>query len=362
MTVIEAISVSKILDAMGDDALEVEVVTKDGYGRSSFPARGEAVNMAEEAVSKLIGKDASQQADIDQFLRTTFNDSNLSAVFSTAIAKAAASSYDIPLCRYLGGAFSKAMPYPILQVFKTNIDYYVIAIGAKSVGSAVAISTYIHREFKKFKMPQGSDNSHVLSNLATIVQEAVAKFRVDVRLGMGFKSVANLDWQYDFRDPDMPSSTNEIDLVLELISQYKLYYVEDPFDKEDYDAFADLVDHAGKTCVICGDAIFNMDQDNIVRGGKKGAANAIAIKPTKTITEIHEIVEFSKQWGYECIFSTEGSTTCEPALSHVAVALSVPFIKLNISGAESTSKLNELIRIEQQMLEGSSCKMMRKPI
>ena len=46
MTVVEAISVSKILDAMGDDALEVEVVTKNGYGRSSFPARGEAINMA----------------------------------------------------------------------------------------------------------------------------------------------------------------------------------------------------------------------------------------------------------------------------------------------------------------------------
>jgi enolase len=362
MTVIEAIAVSKILDASGDDAIEVEVVTKDGYGRSSFPACGEAVNMAKEAVSKLIGKDASQQTDIDQLLRSTFNDSNLSVVFSTAIAKAAASSYDIPLCRYLGGAFSLAMPYPILQVFKTNIDYYVIAVGAKSIGNAVAISTYIQREFKKFKMLQESDNAHILSNLATIVQAAVAKFRVDVRLGMGFKSVANLDWQNDFRDPGLPSSTNNIDFVLELISRYKLYYVEDPFNKEDYDAFADLTDQAGKTCIICGDAIFNMDRDNIMRGGKRGAANAIAIKATKTITELHEIVKFSKQWGYDCIFSTEGSTTCEPALSHVAVALSVPFMKLSITGAESTSKLNELIRIEQEILEGSSYKMIRKPI
>ena len=361
MTVVEAISVSKILDAIGDDALEVEVVTKNGYGRSSFPARGEAINMAKEAVSRLIGKDANQQAEIDRFLRETFSDSNLNAVFSIAIAKAAASSYDIPLCSYLGGAFSKAMPYPILRVFKTNVDYYVIVVGAKSVGNAVAISTYIHREFNKLEMSRRSEDSHILNNLTTIVQEAGTKFRIDVRLGVGFKSAANFDGQYFLQD-GTSTSTNEVDDILELISRYKLYYVEDPFDKEDYRSFADLTDQAGNTCIICGDAIFNTDKDHILQGGKIGAANAVAINPARTITEIYEIVEFAKQCGYDCVFSTEGSTTCESALSHVAVALSVPFIKLSISGAESTSKLNELIRIEQEMFEGSNCKMMKKPI
>ncbi|HYA61175.1 MAG TPA: enolase C-terminal domain-like protein [Candidatus Acidoferrum sp.] len=362
MTIVEAISVSKILDAIGDDALEVEVVTKNGYGRSSFPARGEAINMAKEAVSKLIGKDANQQAEIDRFLRETFSDSNLGAVFSIAIAKAAASSYDIPLCSYLGGAFSKAMPYPILRVFKTNVDYYAIVVGAKSVGNAVAISTYIHREFNKLEMSRRSEDSHVLNNLTSIIQEAGTKFRIDVRLGVGFKSITNFDGQRFLQDPSTLTSATEVDDMLELISRYKLYYIEDPFDKEDCGSLADLTNRAGNTCIICGDAIFDMNKDNILQGSKMGAANVVAINPARTITEIYEIVEFAKQCGYDCVFSTEGSTTCESALSHVAVALPVPFIKLSISGAESTSKLNELIRIEQEILEGCNCKMMKKPI
>jgi enolase len=58
---------------------------------------------------------------------------------------------------------------------------------------------------------------------------------------------------------------------------------------------------------------------------------------------------------------TDKSTTCETGTLHVAVALSAPFIPLNVKGGAKYSKTIELIRIEQELFDGKNYRITNKP-
>ena len=115
---------------------------------------------------KLIGKSAYDQASLDKLmieLDGTPDKSRLGANAilgcSMAIAWAAANALGEPLFRYLGGANSRIMPMPIMQIFGggahapgclTDVqDFAVIPIGAKSFSEAYEMGINIYRAARK---------------------------------------------------------------------------------------------------------------------------------------------------------------------------------------------------------------------
>src|SRR6185312_527810 len=139
---IEAVFARQILDSRGNPTLEAEVILDDGtLGRAAAPSGastgafeaverrdgnddygGKAVTQAvqgviEEIQPALLGYDADDQRLIDQVmidLDRTPDKSRLGAnaivAVSMAVAKAAASSAELPLFRYLGGPNAHLLP------------------------------------------------------------------------------------------------------------------------------------------------------------------------------------------------------------------------------------------------------------
>ena len=179
MASIEAVGAREILDSRGNPTVEVEVALEDGtFSRAAVPSGastgqfeavelrdggdrygGKGVQQAVNAVldsigPELVGFEASEQRLIDQTLLDldgTPNKGRLGANailgVSLAVAKAAASSAELPLFRYLGGPGAHLLPVPMMNILNggahadSNVDvqeFMIAPIGAPTYRRGVA--------------------------------------------------------------------------------------------------------------------------------------------------------------------------------------------------------------------------------
>jgi|GEM_PF-281454 enolase len=362
MNSIEAVSVSKVFDINATDAAEVEIVTTSGYGRCSFPAPGEAIRRAREQVPTLIGREVSQQAEIDEELQGIFSLPNMSMAFSVAIANAAAASLGVPLYRYLGGFFANAMPYPLLKIFSADADYFGIPIGAGSFASAIASLASIHRELNNLDTRGDSAHTDILNRLTRIIDGVSGRFGFEVKLGMDFKASKYAQGKISFARHASATGTSRLRYLIDLARQYDLYYIEDPFDRTESEFQRQLIDELGVTCLIASDGDVDTRIADARSPKSRRETNLALIAPTGTVSSVFETYSREKADGRSCALLTDNSATCDASPSQLAVALSAPFVKLSITGRQSSAKINELIRIEQELFDGSSYRMAKKPI
>ncbi|MFQ5887996.1 MAG: phosphopyruvate hydratase, partial [Candidatus Hydrothermarchaeales archaeon] len=180
-TIIEDIKARKILDSRGKWTIEVDVITRMGFGRACAPSGAstgthEVIAFPEEDVEKslieleeivipeLIGMDSEEQEVVDDVLKELDGSDNFSNIggnaavaISLASAKAAAASYGLPLYQYLGGNLTVEVPYPLGNVIgggahaknATDIqEFLVIPVGAKNVAEALFANAEVHRALK----------------------------------------------------------------------------------------------------------------------------------------------------------------------------------------------------------------------
>ncbi|HEY0196750.1 MAG TPA: enolase C-terminal domain-like protein, partial [Methanobacterium sp.] len=139
--------------------------------------------------------------------------------------------------------------------------------------------------------------------------------------------------------------------VEEIIDTYGFYYVEDPIREDDFDGFAELTRKAGGKCLICGDDVFVTNAEILQEGIDKKAGNSIIIKPNQigTLTDTYKTVELARNNKYVPVVSHRSGETTDETIAHLAVAFSSPIIKTGALGGERIAKLNELIRIEEEI-------------
>jgi enolase len=395
MTIIEAIELRVILDSRGNATVEADVHTTNGFGRAAAPAgastgsREAKVRPPMEAVEgattnvlpALIGTDAADQAGFDEQIRDLDGTADFSGIganvavaLSLANAKAAAASAGMPLFRYLGGAFIAEMPLPLGNVIgggahaenATEIQEFLVVTGdAVDVQEAVFANAAVHRTIKELlkkhgkvcgKGDEGAWAPQIDDALAfEITAEAcgIIADEMDVSVDMGIDVAASQLWndgQYCYRDRKR-TTEEQIVYIAELVDKYELVYVEDPMHEEDFAGFADLTAQVGDRCLVCGDDLFVTQTEFISRGIDMGAANCILIKPNQvgTLTDTFDAVRLAHTHGLDTVMSHRSGETTDDTIAHLATAFSCVFLKSGVVGGERIAKLNELIRIEEQL-------------
>jgi len=395
MTTIEVIELRKILDSRGNPTVEADIWTPGGHGRSAAPSGASTgsfeakVKPVDEALDNaianlipaLIGMDAADQEGFDEQLRDidgtadfSVIGANIAVALSLANAKAAAMSLDIPLFRYLGGAFTKEMPLPLGNVIgggahaenATEIqEFLVVPGGAADTEEAVFANAAVHRHVKALlkkhkkscgKGDEGAWAPQIDDALAfELIAEATGLVadEMDVKVDMGLDIAASQMWDgsvYKYRKT-VRSTEDQIAYVAELVDKYNLVYVEDPLFEDDFDAFAELNRQIGDRCLVCGDDLFVTQVSRIRQGIEKNAANCVLIKPNQvgTLTDTFEAVSLAHTSGMDTVMSHRSGETTDTTIAHLATAFSCIFLKCGVVGGERIAKLNELIRIEEQL-------------
>lgn len=401
-TVIEDVIARKVFNNRGEETIEVDIATNSGFGRSSAPAgksRGkaevvyyphggvdQAIRKIEELVApELIGLNADSQEEIDRLLHEIdgSNDfrvigGNAAFAISLANAEAAANSYGLLLFQYLGGQVAHELPYPLGNILSGGKhtqgkspdiqEFLAIPYGAESFFDASMANVQIHNRVgkileKKDKLFGGGrsdegawianiDDSDALEILANVCEEISNELGFEC--GFGLDVAASSLWSnrektyiYGRKEKKIESS-EQLELILEMIRKYHMVYVEDPFHEEDFESFAELTCKVEK-CLICGDDLFTTNTERLASGISTHAANAIIIKVNQvgTLTEALETIEMAEKNGYTPVVSHRSGDTCDCHLSHLAVAFRCPAIKTGVVEGVRIAKLNELIRIEE---------------
>ncbi|MFQ5800205.1 MAG: phosphopyruvate hydratase [Candidatus Hydrothermarchaeales archaeon] len=410
-TIIEYIWARKVLDSRGNWTIEVDVCTEeDGFGNAAAPSGASTgehevvsfpegdVNMSlieleEVIIPELIGWDSANQDLIDTLLKEidgTDNFSNIGGNTATAIslacAKAAASSHRLSLYQYLSGSMATYhLPFPLGNIIGggahapgTDIqEFQAIPVGANDIESALKANILVHRKVKERLKKAGKlcgrgdegawvadlKNEKALALLAGACDEVTGDSGVEVRPCLDVAASELWDEKkerYIYRkDKKELTREEQIEYIQMLIDEYKLYYVEDPLEQNDFDGFAELK----KSALICGDDLYTTNVERIKEGIKKNSTNAVLIKINQigTLTDTYCAIKTAKDSKQAPVISHRSGETTDESIAHLAVGFGCPIIKTGTIGGERISKLNELLRIAEE-LGPDRAKMAKLPL
>lgn len=403
-SIIEDISIEKILDSRGNPTVEVEILTENSYGRAAAPSGAstgvrevtafpegifDRIGEIEETILKEIkGIYAEDTNIIDALLKEIDGTDNLSAIggnlivaVSMAAAKAAATSHNMPLYSFLGGNMKNEIPYPLGNMINGGAhagknapdiqEFLVVPVGANNITEAVFANSSVHKKigelikakdstFTGGKGDEGGWAPNLTNEDALEIQAKACELVSDeagVKVRPSMDVASSSLWneskgKYIYEREGVERDTGEqIDFIERIIDTYKMFFMEDPMHEADFQGLAELTKRVGNKCLICGDDIFVTNKEILQEGIDMGAANSIIIKPNQigTLTDTYETVTLAKDNGYVPVVSHRSGETTDETIAHLAVAFSCPLIKTGALGGERIAKLNELIRIEKSM-------------
>lgn len=410
MSLIKDIKARQVIDSRGNPTVEADVYLEDGsFGRGISPSGAstgsrEAIelrdgdkskfggkgvltavnNINTEIKSALVGKDATNQADIDHAmiaLDGTENKGRLGAnailAVSIATAQAAAASKGLPLYAYLKTDDYK-MPVPMMNIINggehadNSVDFQefmIMPVGAPTMSEAIRYGAEVFHALKKVLHDKGyntavgdeggfapdlKSNEEALTVILEAIEAAGYKAGEDIMIAMdAASSELYKDGNYTLGSENKVLTSKEmVDLLSSWVDKYPIISIEDGLDESDWDGFKYQTEKDGHRLQIVGDDLFVTNPKILKEGIEKGVANSILIKINQigTLTETFEAIAMAKKAGYTAVVSHRSGETEDTVIADIAVATGCGQIKTgSLSRTDRIAKYNQLIRIEEAL-------------
>jgi enolase len=414
MTAIIDIRGREILDSRGNPTVEVDVTLENGaFGRAAVPSGastgaheavelrdkedrylGKGVTQAVAAVNgeifeALVGMDAEDQVAVDNImieLDGTENKSRLGANailgVSLATAKAAAEDAGLPLYRYVGGAFARTLPVPMMNIINGGehadnpIDvqeFMIMPVSAETGSDAIRMGAEIFHSLKKALSADGlntnvGDEGGFAPNIAST--EAAISYVMKSIEAAGYRPEEDVVLALDAASTEFYKggkyvlsgegktldSSEMVKYWADLVGKYPIFSIEDGMAEDDWDGWAELTSAIGAKTQLVGDDLFVTNPKRLADGIKKGVANSILVKVNQigTLSETLEAVEMAHRAGYTAVMSHRSGETEDSTIADLAVATNCGQIKTgSLSRSDRMAKYNQLIRIEELLGAGA---------
>ncbi|MEM2122972.1 MAG: phosphopyruvate hydratase [Candidatus Bathyarchaeia archaeon] len=403
----------EVLDSRGNPTVEVDVYTMGGFvGRASVPSgaskgKYEALELRDEDEKRYYGKgvikavdnintkiakelkglDVRLQRVIDSTminLDGTDNKSRLGANailgVSMAVAKAAADASGIPLFQYIGGRRSNRLPVPMMNLINGGKhagndlavqEFLIMPVGFDSYSDALRAGVEVYRELRNFLVkkygrsavnvgdeggyaPPLKATEEALEALWNTVEEAGYDPKTQIWLGMDSAASSFYDDSRDVYMIDgLKLSRGELtDYYGKLVLKYHIRSMEDPFQEEDFQGFAEFTAKFGDRLQVIGDDLLVTKLKRIEKCIKLGAANALLLKVNQvgSVSEAMDAGVYALDNGWRVIVSHRSGETEDSFIADFAVGLGAQMIKTGAPArGERTAKYNQLIRIEEML-------------
>jgi len=400
----------RVWDSRGRPTVEVDVALKSGAtGRAIAPAgasmgSGEAVDLRDggkplggfdvsravdavngEIAQALLGKDAEDQASVDQImiaLDGTPNKGRLggNAIVATSMAvlHAAAAAARVPLWKYLAQDRKVRIPLPEIQIFgggahaarRVDIqDFMVMCPGATSFAQALEWTAEVYlaaggimKQAGKLQgvadeggfWPAFKSNEEALDTLVEAIARAGFKPREQVAISLDVAaSEFGRNGAYTLALDDRRLDTGDMIAMLgRWLDAYPIISVEDPVAEDDAAGFAAFTKAYGDRCQVIGDDFLVTNAGRVREVAKNGAATAVLVKPNQagTITETQAALAAGKAAKFGTIVSARSGETEDVTIVHLAVGWDAGQLKVgSFSRSERMAKWNECLRIEEAL-------------
>jgi len=408
MSAIAQIRGRQIIDSRGNPTVEADVKLESGaFGRAASPSGastgsrealelrdgdkavylGKGVqkavaNINDLIVPALLGKEAGDQAAIDQImldLDGTENKDKLGAnailAVSLAVAKATAAEQGKELFQTFA-AGSTQLPVPMMNIINggehadNSVDiqeFMILPVGAPSFSEALRCGAEVFHALKAVLNSKGLNTAvgdeggfapDLPSNAAAleVIAEAIGKtgyqLGSDIYLGLdiassefyenGVYSLASENKTFD--------AAGFADYLAGLVADFPIISIEDGMDESDWDGWAELTKKLGDKVQLVGDDLFVTNTAILSRGINENIANSILIKPNQigTLTETLQAIEMADKAGYSAVVSHRSGETEDATIADIAVGTVATQIKTgSLCRSDRMAKYNQLLRIEE---------------
>jgi enolase len=157
---------------------------------------------------------------------------------------------------------------------------------------------------------------------------------------------------YNYKNPMLKRSREEqFEYISNLIKNFNLCYIEDPFEENDFESFSKLLKRFPNRLIV-GDDLTTTNPDRLEKAIKMKSINAIIVKPNQigSLIKVKEIVELAKKNDIKLVFSHRSGETEETILADLAFGFQSDFFKCGITGKQREAKLKRLIEIEKAIV------------
>ena len=413
----------EVLDSRGNPTVEAEITLTDTMtgkryaGKASVPCgastgRFEAVELRDgetryfglgvrKAVNNIntkikeavAGKNGLNQIEIDRILIETDgteNKGNLGAnatlAVSMAVARAAAKALNIPLYQYLGGAYTRLMPVPMMNILNggkhaaNTVDFQefmIMPVQAESFADGLRICAEIYHTLKKILEEKGlatsvgdeggfapdlPDAEAVLDLIVAAIEKSNYFPGQDIKIALDVASselynektgMYHFPGESSLKGSDVVRDTAEmIAYYEELISKYPILSIEDGLAEDDWDGWKQMTERIGDKIQLVGDDLFVTNTKRLDAGIKLHVANAILVKVNQigTVSEAMEAIETAQKNGYKAVISHRSGETEDTFIADLAVAVNAGQIKTGAPcRSDRIAKYNQLLRIEEEL-------------
>ena len=413
--IIEKVHAREILDSRGFPTVEVEIKASGHKSISAVPSgastgefealelrdgdtkrfHGKGVRKAVGNVIRnfgpaLIGKDASNQKEIDDLLinidgtsnKSTFG-ANASLGISMACSVVSAAFYNKPLYKYLNPE-SNILPIPMINVLNGGMhadqgsDFQEIMLfphGAKNFKHSLQMGSEVFHCLKKELKSQGMgttvgdeggfapalhSNDQAIELLLNSIEKAGFNVGRDISLALDVAASSFYkNNKYHLKvDGSILDTDGMIHFYEQLITKYPIVSIEDGLDENDWEGWASMNEVLGSKIQIVGDDLTVTNPHKLQKAIEQSSINSILIKLNQigTVSETIEAIQLAKSNDMNYIISHRSGETEDTFISDLSVAMGGGQIKTgSVCRSDRTAKYNRLLRIEEQIKDARFC-------
>lgn len=413
MLVIKTINARELLDSRGNPTVEVEITSTEGHiGRGMVPSgastgshealelrdqdpnryHGKGVlkavsNIKDKITPKLIGESFGTQEQFDEFLLSldgTPNKQELGAnsilALSIAFSRLLSAEKNEQLYRILSSG-PYTLPRPMCNVINggqhasNNIsfqEFMIVPLVNTSFNERIRACSEVFHTLKKLLKDAGKSTGvgdeggfapdldsaeQALEFMGKAIQSSGYLLGKDFGYALDVAAsefYENGNYLVNKNGTTLSLSSNELaEYYEDLISQFPIISIEDPFAEDDWNAWQQFTTRLGDKLQIVGDDLLVTNPQRLERAITEGSCNAILIKPNQigSVLETLQTIELAQANNFSIVISHRSGETEDTFIADLAVATNAGQIKTgSLSRTDRVAKYNQLMRIEEGLV------------
>ncbi len=241
---------------------------------------------------------------------------------------------------------------------KPDFQEFLLIPNEKSVESSFETNKKTKIELKdlllfkdnKFKGGRNDEDAWRTSLNEKDILDILKKIRIPIGVDIASSTFYKRKY-YNYNNPKLKRDDKEqLGYISNLIKNFGIYYIEDPFNEDDFENFAKLLKKFPDRLIV-GDDLTTTNPERLKKAIKMSSINTIIVKPNQigSLSKVKEVIEIAKKNNIKIVFSHRSGETNETIIADLAFGFQADFFKCGITGKEREAKIKRLIEIEKSL-------------
>lgn len=366
----------------------VEIRDQDPYRYHGLGVQKAIHNIETIIEPAIMGATIKDQQAFDQVLRDLDGTKNKSQIGANAIlavsvahAKLAAAGRGLELFQFINERCNYASPHnpKSIRLFANVLnggahvtsgtsvqEFQIIPMEDNLKQNLELIYTFQSRLKKELStnttcaIGVGDEGGYAASNMTTtqildLLHNIKASMQIGGKISFGLDVAANelyKDAHYNLDGQHLKPHIYA-DIIEDLLVNYQIFAIEDPFAEFEFEAFRSLRKKQPNTMVI-GDDITVTNPERLKKAIQMKSIDGIIIKPNQigTLSETLDVISIAHQNNINCIASHRSGETCDDFIVDIAWGTQCFGVKLGaLQRGERIAKYNRLLALNNNYYE-----------